>query len=167
MPEPSRVAMCQQAFNACGRPAEQKLVLDVLKLYPSGEAIQVAIKAMQIPGLKDEAAQATLVIAQQLGNTDLDVKELLAEAGFEKVKLEIDKAEYGAGSTQKDVTAIVQKQAGDLPLITLPAAGYNASFGGDPLPGIAKQLKIKYRINGKAGEATFAENALIILPAPK
>jgi len=49
----------------------------------------------------------------------------------------------------------------------LASASYNASFGGDPLPGVTKQLKIQYRINGKAGEATFAENALIILPIPK
>ncbi len=167
MPEPRRVEMCQQAFNTSVRPAEQKLVLDVLQLHPSAEAIQLAIKAMQIPELKDEAAQATLVIAQQLGATDLNIEELFAEASFERVKLEIDKAEYGSGSTQKDVTAILQKQASDLPLITLPAPGYNSSFGGDPLPGIAKQLKVKYRINGKAGEATFAENAFIILPMPK
>ena len=40
---------------------------------------------------------------------------------MEKVKLEIVKAEYGAGATQKDVTGVLQKQAGDLPMITLPA----------------------------------------------
>ena len=65
------------------------------------------------------------------------------------------------------MTAIVKKQASDLPLITLAAEGYNASFGGDPAPNTVKQLKIQYKINGKAGEATFAENALIVLPMPK
>ena len=43
----------------------------------------------------------------------------------------------------------------------------NSSFGGDPAPNAVKQLKIQYKINGKAGEATFAENALIVLPMPK
>jgi hypothetical protein len=33
-------------------------------------------------------------------------------------------------------------------------------------PGVVKQLRIEYRINGKSGEATFAENALILLPIP-
>jgi hypothetical protein len=39
--------------------------------------------------------------------------------------------------------------------------------GGDPLPGSVKRLKIQYRIKGKVGEASFAENALILLPMPK
>ena len=46
-------------------------------------------------------------------------------------------------------------------------SGYNAAFGGDPIPGVPKKLKIQYRMNGKFGEATFDENALIILPVPK
>ncbi len=52
-------------------------------------------------------------------------------------------------------------------MITLVSTSYNVSFGGDPLPGTAKQLKIQYQINGKAGEASFAEDTLIILPMPK
>ena len=65
------------------------------------------------------------------------------------------------------MTAILQKHAHDLQLISLPAATYNEAFGGDPAAGTTKQLKVQYRINGKPGEATFAENALIILPMPK
>lgn len=167
MPEPERAAMCQKAFDAARQPAEQKLVLDVLQLHPSTDALRLAIKVMQAPELGEEATEATLVIAQKLGSKNVDVAELLSQAGFERIKLEIVKAEYGAGSTQRDVTAVLRKQAGDLPLITLPSNGYNASFGGDPLSGSTKQLKIQYRINGKAGEATFAEDALIILPLPK
>ena len=52
-------------------------------------------------------------------------------------------------------------------LITLPGDTYNGAFGGDPAPGVAKQLKVQYKLNDKAGEATFAENALIVLPLPK
>ena len=82
------------------------------------------------------------------------------------MKLEIVKAEYGAGATQKDVTEDLRRQVGDLPLIALPAPDYNSSFG-DPVPGAVKQLKIQYRINDKEGEAIFAENAAIVLPIPK
>lgn len=159
--------MCKKAFEAARQPAEQKLVLDVLKRYPNTETLKLAIKAAQVPELKDEATQATLIIAQKLGGKADEVRELLSKAGFDKVKLEIVKAEYGAGSTQKDVTAVLRKQAGDSPLISLTSASYNASFGGDPAPGSVKQLKIQYRMNGKAGEASFAEDALIVLPAPK
>jgi hypothetical protein len=166
MPDAERAAMCQQAFDIARLP-EQKLVLEVLKIHPSKEGLDLVIKARQTRDLKDDALQATLVIAQKLGTKGAEIGQLLAKAGFEKVKLEIVKAQYGSGSTQRDVTAILQKQVGELPLVTLPAANYNASFGGDPLPNSVKQLKIQYRINGKAGEATFAENAVIILPMPK
>jgi HEAT repeat protein len=167
LPEDQRAQMCREAWEAAQQPAEQKLVLEVLKRYPNAETLKLAVEAMAVPEVKDDAAAAVLVIAQKVGGQGTDVRELLAKAGFDKVKLEIVKAEYGAGSTQKNVTAVLQKHARDLPLITLPEASYNASFGGDPMPGSVKQLKVQYRLNGKPGEATFAENALIILPVPK
>lgn len=167
MPDEQRADMCQKAFDLCKEPAEQKLILDVCRIQPSVETLKLAIKLMKITDLKDDATQTTLLVAQKLGAKGINVSEQLSNAGFEKVKVEIIKAEYGSGATQKDVTAIVQKQAADLPLITLAADGYNASFGGDPAPNTVKQLKIQYKINGKAGEATFAENALIVLPMPK
>lgn len=167
LPEDQRAEMCQKAFDAARQTAEKKLVLDVLKRYPSMETFKQAVAAIQVAELKDDATQATLVIAQKLSEKGADVKDLLAKAGLAKVKLEIVKAEYGSGATQKDVTDVIQKQAGDLPVITLVSASYNTSFGGDPLPGSVKQLKVQYKINGKAGEASFAEDALIILPMPK
>lgn len=167
MPERERVAMLQKAFDTASRIDEQKLVLDVLKLRPSAAGLKLAVNAMQVAELKEAATEATLVIAQKVGGKGVDVSELLSKAGLDKVKLEIIKAEYGAGSTQKDVTAVLRKHASDLPLITLPSAVYNASFGGDPVPGTTKRLRIQYRINGKTGEASFAENALIILPTPE
>ena len=167
MPDEQRAEMCRTAFDMSRLPADQKQVLDVLKLHPSIENLKLAIKARQVAEVKDDANQAMLVIAQKLGSKGDEVKELLVKAGFDKVKLEIVKAEYGAGANQKDVTAVIQKQAGDLPLITLASVGYNANFGGDPLPGSVKKLKIQYKINGKAGEASFDEDALIVLPMPK
>ncbi len=167
MPDGQRAKMCQQAMEISRRTDEQKLVLDVLKLHPSIEGLKLAIDAKQIPEVKADASAATLVIAQKLGGKGVDVSALMSGAGLDKVKLEIVKAQYGAGTKQKDVTEIVRRQAGNLALITLGSGTYNASFGGDPAPGTVKQLKIQYRINGKAGEATFAENATIILPIPK
>ena len=168
MPEDQRGEMCRNALEACRQPAEQKLVLDVLKRYPSQGTLKLAVGVLkQTPELKAEAAETALAIAQKLGGKVDEVREIIAQAGLDKVKLEIVKAEYGAGGKQKDVTATLQKQLAGLPLVTLPSANYNESFGGDPAPGTPKQLKIQYRINGKAGEVTLAENALIVLPMPK
>ncbi len=92
---------------------------------------------------------------------------MIAAAGLEKVKVEIIKAEYGAGSTWRDVTEILRKAAGDSPFIALASESYNASFGGDPVSGVAKELRIDYRLNGKPGSATFSENVPIFLSPPK
>jgi HEAT repeat protein len=167
MPDDQRLAMCECALAACRQPAEKKLVLEVLKRYPSAQTLKLAINLMQAPDLKDDATQTALAIAQKVGNKVEGVQQLLSQAGLGKVKVEIVKAEYGAGATQKDVTDILRKQLADVQLIALPADDYNSSFGGDPVPGTPKQLKVQYRVNGKPGEAMFAENAVIILPMPK
>ena len=167
MPEGERVAMCQTAFNAAQRIQEQELVLDVLAVRPSADGLRLAVKVIQFPELKEAATRSALVIAQKIGGRGVDVSDLLSSVGLDKVKLEIIEAEYGAGSTNKDVTSALRKLAGESPLIALPANNYNVVFGGDPAPGVSKQLRIQYRMNGKAGEASFNENALIILPMPE
>jgi hypothetical protein len=108
-----------------------------------------------------------MAIAQQLSSQGVDARELLAKVGLEPVKVEIVKAEYGAGGTLKDVTKSLQQQVGDLPLISLPAPSYNESFGGDPAPNTPKHLTVHYKINGKSGDAQFSENAVIMLPMPE
>jgi hypothetical protein len=85
--------------------------------------------------------------------------------GRDPVELEIVKAEYGAGDTQKDVTRTLKKHAGKVRWIVLPSGNYNQTFG-DPAPDVVKKLKVQYRINGKAGEASFDENTLVVLPMP-
>ncbi len=65
------------------------------------------------------------------------------------------------------MTAILRKHVRDFPLIILPSSSYNSAFGGDPASGVVKQLKIQYQLNGKAGEASFPEDATIMLPMPK
>ena len=166
MPDSQRAAMCQNAFDSTQRVSEHKLALEVLKIHPSAPGLKLALNAIKDPALKDDATAAAMVIAQKVGGNGGDVRKLLSGAGLEKVKLEIVKAQYGAGNNQKDVTNLLSKQAGGLPLITL-ASNYNASFGGDPAPGVVKKLKVEYRINGKPGSASFDENALILLPMPK
>jgi len=168
MPEPQRVEMCQKAIEASKNPAEQKLMLDVLKRYPSIGTLKLALQMNHdLPDLKEEATQAAMAIAQKLGDKGPEVSELLSKGGLSKVNVEIAKAEYGASDAKKDVTEVLQKAAAGFQLISLPGATYNESFGGDPAPNVVKQLKVQYRINGKEGQATFAENALIILPMPK
>ena len=96
-----------------------------------------------------------------------ELGKALAQAGHTPVKLEIIKAEYGVGEKIKDVTAILRKHAKNYRIIFLPSTSYNESFGGDPAQGIVKQLKIKYRIDGKEGVVSLNENATIVLPIPK
>jgi len=166
MPDKQRADLCRAALTAATRPAEQKLVLEVLMRYPNADTLSVAVAAAKIPGLKEDAANAAAAIARKLSGGDQNSQRLLAKLQT-PVKLEIVKAEYGAGGTQKDVTEVVRRAAGDLPLIILPSPSYNDSLGGDPVPGTQKRLRVQYRINGEAGDAAFPENALILLPMPK
>jgi HEAT repeat protein len=167
MTDAERAEMCTTALAAAKRPAEQKLVLEVIERHPSLDGLKIAIKAGEIAAIKDDASRTMLAVASKLAGKGVDVREVLAQAKHAPVKIEIIKAEYGAGSKQHDVTDVLKKQVRDLPLIALPSANYNTSFGGDPAPNTVKKLTIKYRINDKEGEATFGENALIVLPVPK
>ncbi len=167
LPMRQRAEMCRKALAAAWRPAEKQLVMEVLERYPSGIMLNLAIESLRDGEIKDRALQATLVIAQKLAARGADVSRHLKRADIAKVKLEIVKAEYGAGSTRIDVTNVLRKHAGDLPMISLPSSSYNRAFGRDPVPGSVKQLTIHYRMNGREGKATFAEDAAIILPMPK
>ena len=167
MPNKERASMCRRAMEAASRPEEMKLALNVIQIRPSQEGYQVAVDAMEREAIRAEALQAALAISQKLGGNKVDLSKLIADANFKKVKLEIVKAEYGAGSKIRDVTEIVKKHAGDFPLVMLPSKQFNTCFGGDPAPGVVKQLKIRYRMNGKIGSATFSENSPIILSMPK
>ncbi len=166
MAEPLRVEMCQRALAAARRIDEKKLVLEVLKIHPSVASLQLAIKTMDVKEISNEARATALAIAKKVGGRDADVAALMSKAAFDKVELEIVKGEYGAGGSNRDVTAILRRHAGDIAMIVLPSGNYNGAFG-DPAPGSAKRLKIQYRLNGKNGVASFAENEIIIFPVPK
>jgi len=166
MPDEERARMCRTALEAAERDAEKKLVLEVMGRYPSVDMLRLAVDAARVASLKNDAAATSLAIAQKIGGS-ADVQKLLAQIGHDPVKVEIIKAEYGAGTTFKDVTALLRQHVRDFPLIVLPSPSYNSAFDGDPVPGTVKQLKVQYRINGKAAEASFPENATILLPVPE
>ena len=111
-------------LEALKRPQNQSL--ETLKL-----AVETANNDEEI---KDDAIQTALTIATspKLGDKLDEVAKLLDSLDLPKVKVEIVKAEYGAGGNQKDVTEIVQKAAVERQWIALPKANYNDSFGGDP-----------------------------------
>jgi len=164
VPDPQRTEMCRAALKAAERDDEKKLVLEVMERYPSLDMLRLAVETAKSPSLKTEAAAVSLIIAQKIGGSSVDVLKLLS---LDPMKIEIVKAEYGAGTKIKDVTAVLRQRARDLPLIILSSSSYNSAFGGDPASGVVKRLKVQYRINGKAGEASFAEDAPIMLPVPK
>lgn len=166
MPADQRAAMCRTAWDLAKRDDERRLVLGVCERYPSLDAMRLAVEALNIPTLKNEATRASLAVAQKLGGGSPEMKKLLDQVGQKPMKIEILKAEYGEGTRQKDVTELLRKHVIGFPLIVLPTQ-YNASFGGDPAPGVVKKLRIKYQIEGKPGEALFDENATISLPIPK
>jgi HEAT repeat protein len=161
-----RAEMCSKALAAATRPTEQRLVLETARGYPSLPMLEVAIEAADSEELKEEATTTALLIAQKLDGGKEDARKLLAKIGQESVKLEIVEAKYGSGDEQIDVTEIISKQAGDLPLITLSHSSFNQTFGVDPAPGQVKRLLVKYKINGTAGNAEFAEDGVIYLPTP-
>ncbi|TWT84430.1 HEAT repeat protein [Planctomycetes bacterium CA13] len=166
MPAEQRTEMCRTALKTATRDTDKQLVLEVLLRYPSEEMQAIALEASKVPALKDQAMLVVLAMASKDINR-ADLGKALAQAGQKPVKLEIVEAVYGAGTKTKDVTATLSKYAKNYRIIFLPSTSYNESFGGDPADGIVKQLKIKYRIDGKQGEVSLAENATIVLPVPK
>ncbi|MDZ4782655.1 MAG: HEAT repeat domain-containing protein [Planctomycetia bacterium] len=167
MSDDERAAMCAEAIAAASRIEEQNLALAVLERYPSVPALRAAIAAGESPTLQGESQRVALAIVQKLDPASLDMADLLEKLGLQPVKIEIVKAEYGAGESQRDVTDVLKNHASGLRLIGLPSANYNECFGGDPSPNVVKHLKVSYLINGKPGVATFDENATVLLPMPE
>lgn len=83
MTEPQRIEMCKSAMDAARQPAEQKLVIEVLKRYPHIEMLKLAVKAAQSPDLKTDASAAAKAIAEKLPKT-AEVTQILAKAGLDK-----------------------------------------------------------------------------------
>ena len=167
MPEADRVKMCREALDLTKQPGDRKLVLDVLKLHPSPDAFLLATELIEAGDLTTESTEVAAAIAQKLGGQGIDLDRLKSVLGSKSVELEILEAKYGAGDNWQDVTTVLRKYTGQLPWVSLPSPNYNQSFGGDPAPGVPKQLRVRYKLNGQEGEVNLAENALVLLPLPK
>jgi HEAT repeat protein len=68
MPDEERALRCEKALDVAKRIDEQKLVLQVLERYPSADTLKVAVKAQQIPDLKEEAANIASAISRKLND---------------------------------------------------------------------------------------------------
>ena len=162
-----RAQMCDNAFATAGRDDERLLALKVLEIHPSVDGLLVASEAQSYSAIADEAKRTATTIASKInGQSELLVK-LLQEGKLQSAEIEILRATYGAGDTTKDVTNIIKKNVGKLPIVKLASSSYNSSFGGDPAPGVVKQLVVEYKINGTKGTASFNENSPIVLPMPE
>lgn len=75
--------------------------------------------------------------------------------------LEILHATYGAEGRRADVTNIVRSAANGN---QLQFAVSNGALGGDPAPGLHKNLRVIYRWNGMRYEAVAAEGTTLALP---
>jgi HEAT repeat protein len=166
MPADRRAAMCRTVLEVAENDSDKRLVLEVPLRYPSEPMRAIAMQAAEVPALKDEASLVLMGMASK-GISRAELGKAVAKAGHRSVKLEIIKAEYGAGGKSKDVTAILRKYAKSYPIIFLPSMSYNDNFDGDPAQGVAKRLTVKYRIDGKEGEVSLNENAIVVLPIPK
>jgi len=166
MSNEERVKMCRTAIRIAKNDPEKKLILTVLGRYASPESLQMTAELAKQDSLKADAGKAVFMIVQKIGSNSPQAQQVLAQMGMQQVKIEIVKAEYGAGNNKKDVTGQVREGLRGIPIILLKNSNYNEVFGGDPAPGTAKQLTIEYRFNGKDGKATFPENATIFLPKP-
>jgi len=161
-----RSRMGREAYAIARTADDRKAVLDAVRRTPTMDMLKLAAEAGETAELREEARIAVATLMSKMGDATPEAWALAGRLGLPKVQVEILRATYGAGDVQKDVTTPLRKVVGNTPLIPLPAAGYNASFGGDPAPGKPKRLAIQYKLNGTSGEASFAEDATILLPVP-
>lgn len=162
-----RAEMCKNALKVAGRQEERLLALSVLGIHPSVETLLVAINATSDTTISKEAKQAAAQIGTKLGIDSATIESFVGHSDSLAGGVKITKATYGAGDQTNDVTSVVKKKSGPLPIVILSSPSYNSAFGGDPAPGTVKQLVIEYEIDGNAATATFAENSPIILPMVK
>ncbi len=81
-----RVVMCRKAFEAARQPSEQKLVLELVKLFPDIETLKLAVQATKVADLKEDAMQTAQAIAQKIKGKNEEVQKLLSEASIAEIK---------------------------------------------------------------------------------
>ncbi len=83
MSDEERAKMCINALDIAKLDADQKSVIEILKIKPSVETLKVAIQARAITSLSDDATAAAKEIGAKLvGNKE--AQELLTKAGIAK-----------------------------------------------------------------------------------
>lgn len=65
MPNDQRVAMCRSALAVCTRPADRKLLMDVMKLYPSHEMVKFAESIGHEPDFQNFAEEIRQLLDSQ------------------------------------------------------------------------------------------------------
>lgn len=73
VPVNDRIAMCSQALSAAQRTEEKRLVLEVLRRYPTAEGLQLAVGQLSDAELNADAADSAVQIAEKLPATDAAV----------------------------------------------------------------------------------------------
>ena len=66
LPLADRIAMCREALKLCERDEEKKLVLEVLRRYPSAEGLSLAVPLVREAPVKNEAILAAVSIAEKI-----------------------------------------------------------------------------------------------------
>ncbi len=160
-----RVQMCADALRVAERDAERDLILQVLKRYPNLESLRLAVEMTKRDAQRISATHVCLFMAQKIGLDSEPTRSLLKQIGHSPVDVQIVKAEYGDREQVVDVTAFLAEYVHELRLVNLPHKTYNENFG-DPVPGVKKQLKVVYRIDGELANASFNEDAMVLLPLP-
>ena len=86
--ESEKAAMFSNAFDSARQPAEQKLVIDNLKAFPSIDTLKLAVRIAQSPELKEEASLAAIAISEdkKFAGKPEEAKDILAKAGIVKPK---------------------------------------------------------------------------------
>jgi hypothetical protein len=87
-------------------------------------------------------------------------KKLATSPARKSAKLEIIKASYGKGEVWMDVTD--QLRAVAQPGFVQAKLGISLA-GTDPVPNVVKETKVEYRLNGKPGSITLAEDSTLSL----
>lgn len=73
VPLDDRIAMCSQALRVATRGEEKRLVLEVLRRYPTAEGLQLAVGLLSENELKAEAADSAVQIAEKLPKADAPI----------------------------------------------------------------------------------------------
>ncbi len=175
MTEPERIAMCQKALATATQPAEQKLVLEILaqKRYRSLETLRLAAKLTRdLPKLNKEATQTTLTIAREMGDekhsaTADEARDILAHAEARQGEARNRESRVRRGKQRKRCHEDAAKARRRHPVHFAAVTQLHRRVRRRSGPGTAKKLKIQYKIDGKSGDETFADNAIVILPMPK